>query len=79
MNIKKLTAMNISLYDFKNLPDQTQRDLVITQGRVLNERILDSLKYVLYEISCFSVEVIYNTRNGKMEGLNVYQKAVYAT
>jgi len=71
--------MNISFYDFKNLPDQTQKDIAINEGRVLNERVLNSLKYVLYEVSCFSVEVIYNTDNGKMEGLNVFQKAVYAT
>lgn len=71
--------MNISFYDFKNLPDQTQKDIVINEGRVMNERVLNSLKYVLYEVSCFSVEVIYNTDNGKMEGLNVFQKAVYAT
>ncbi|KFE99835.1 hypothetical protein IX39_04040 [Chryseobacterium formosense] len=71
--------MNISFYDFKNLPDQTQKDIAINEGRVMNERVLNSLKYVLYEVSCFSVEVIYNTDNGKMEGLNVFQKAVYAT
>ncbi|MGD1317857.1 hypothetical protein [Chryseobacterium sp. 2R14A] len=71
--------MNISFYDFKNLPDQTQKDIVINEGRVMDERVLNSLKYVLYEVSCFSVEVIYNTNNGKMEGLNVFQKAVYAS
>lgn len=71
--------MNISFYDFKNLPNQTQKDIAINEGRVMNERVLNSLKYVLYEVSCFSVEVIYNTDNGKMEGLNVFQKAVYAT
>lgn len=71
--------MNISFYDFKNLPDQTQKEIVINEGRVMNERILNSLKFVLYEVSCFSVEVIYNTQNGKMEGLNVFQRAVYAT
>lgn len=71
--------MNISFYDFKNLPDQTQKDIAINEGRVMNERVLNSLKYVLYEVSCFSVEVIYNTDNGKMEGLNVFQKAVYTT
>lgn len=71
--------MNISFYDFKNLPDQTQKEIVINEGRVMNERILNSLKFVLYEVSCFSVEVIYNTQNGKMEGINVFQRAVYST
>ncbi|MFY1045809.1 hypothetical protein [Chryseobacterium sp. GP-SGM7] len=71
--------MTISLYDFKNLPNQTQSDLVINQGRIMNERVLNTLKYVLYEISCFSVEVIYNNENGKIEGMNVFQnKAAYS-
>ncbi|MGI9652902.1 hypothetical protein [Chryseobacterium sp. RLHN22] len=71
--------MNISFYDFKNLPAQTQKDLVISEGRILNERMLNSLKYVLYEMTCFNVEVIYNENNGKVEGLNVFQKVIYAT
>lgn len=71
--------MNISLYDFKNLPNQTQSELVINQGRIMNERILNTVKYVLYEISCFSVEVIYNIENGKIEGMNVFQnKGAYS-
>jgi len=71
--------MNISFYDFKNLPAQTQKDLVISEGRIMNERMLNSLKYVLYEMTCFNVEVIYNENNGKVEGMNVFQKAIYAT
>lgn len=71
--------MNISFYDFKNLPNQTQWDIAITEGKVMNERVLDSLKYVLYELSHFTVEIIYNTSKDKMEGLNVYpNQAVYA-
>ena len=72
--------MNISLYDFKNLPNQTQSELVINEGRIMNERILNTLKYVLYEISFFSVEVIYNIENGKIEGMNIFQnKAAYSS
>lgn len=71
--------MNISLYDFKNLPNQTQSELVINQGKIMNERILNTFRYVLYEISCFSVEVIYNNENGKIEGINVFQnRAAYS-
>ncbi|WP_144281930.1 hypothetical protein [Chryseobacterium echinoideorum] len=72
--------MNISFYDFKNLPNQTQWDIAVNEGRVMNERILDSLKYVLYELSHFTVEIIYNTAKNKMEGVNVYPKqTVYAS
>lgn len=71
--------MNISYYDFKNLPDQTQCSMVMNNGRVMNERTINQLKYVLYEISCFTVEIIYNTAKDKIAGVNVYQnKAAYA-
>ncbi|MDQ8143377.1 MULTISPECIES: hypothetical protein [Chryseobacterium] len=72
--------MNISLYDFRNLPSQTQSEIVIEQGRLLNEKVMSSFKYVLYEISSFSVEVIYKNTDGKIVGLNIFQNtSAYAT
>jgi hypothetical protein len=72
--------MNISYYDFQNLPDQqTQYNVVVNQGRIMNERIIDNLKYALYEVSYFSVEIIYNTLNNKIAGMNVFQnRSAYA-
>lgn len=70
----KLATMNISYYDFQNLPDkQSQYDVVVNQGRIMNETIIKNLKYSLYEVSSFSVEIIYNTINNKVAGLNVFQ------
>lgn len=66
--------MHISYYDFQNLPDKkTQCDIVLNQGRIMNERIINNLKYSLYEVSSFSVEIIYNTINNKIAGLNIFQ------
>ncbi|MDQ0595208.1 hypothetical protein QFZ37_003577 [Chryseobacterium ginsenosidimutans] len=71
--------MNISYYDFKNMPNQAQCSFVMNEGRVMNERTVDTIKYILYEVSYFSVEVIYNTQNNKIEGMNVFQnKGAYA-
>jgi hypothetical protein len=51
----------------------------MNQGRVMNETTIDKLKYVLYEISYFTVEIIYNTANNTIAGMNVFQnKAVYS-
>ncbi|UZT98744.1 hypothetical protein ODZ84_03995 [Chryseobacterium fluminis] len=73
--------MNISYYDFQNLPDQqTQYNLVINQGRIMNERVIDNLKYALYEISCFTVEIVYNTKSNKLAGMTIFQnRSVYST
>lgn len=65
--------MNISYYDFKNMPDQDQCSWVINEGKVMNERTVKTIKYVLYEVSHFTVEVIYNMMNDKIEGINVFQ------
>ncbi len=71
--------MNISFYDFKNLTDYDQCNLVIHNGKVMNERTSNHLKYILYEFSNFTVEVIYNLSNEKTSVINVFQnKAAYA-
>lgn len=71
--------MNISYYDFKNLPDCMQCQMALDQGQMMEERTLDQLKYVLYQISNFSVEIIYNTFSEKIAAFNVYQnRSVYA-
>ena len=69
----KKTAMNISYYDFKNLPNQTQCSFAINEGRIMNERTVKTIKYILYEVSHFSVEVIHDTLSDKIEVINVFQ------
>jgi len=71
--------MNISYYDFKNLPNESQCDIVLNQGHLMNETIKNELKFVLYEISSFSVEIVYNKNNNRIAAMNVYQnKSAYA-
>ena len=71
--------MEISLYDFKNLPLQNQSEIVLSEGRLMNEQIMSSFRYALYEISSFSVELIYHIVKNKVEGLNIYQnRAAYS-
>ena len=65
--------MSISYYDFKNLPIQSQCELVLSEGRVISEISKDGLKFVLYELSSFSVEIVHKTINNKIEGLSVFQ------
>lgn len=65
--------MSISYYDFKNLPMQSQYELVLAEGKVISETHKDGIKFVLYELSSFSVEIVYKTINNKVEGLSVFQ------
>ncbi|MCS3869413.1 hypothetical protein J3D55_002329 [Chryseobacterium ginsenosidimutans] len=65
--------MSISYYDFKNLTDQSQQELVITEGVVINEIYKNELRFVIYKLSSFSVEIVYNTVNGKIESFTAFQ------
>ncbi|KIC61446.1 hypothetical protein [Chryseobacterium taiwanense] len=71
--------MIISYYDFQNLPDrQTQYDYVLSHGHLISERTVSQSKYVLYEISNFSVELIYNISLDKILGMNIFEnKSIY--
>lgn len=65
--------MAISYYDFKNLPDHSQQELVLAEGKLISETYKNELKFMLYEISSFSVEIVYNKNNNKVAGLSVFQ------
>ncbi|MCY0970102.1 hypothetical protein [Chryseobacterium wangxinyae] len=65
--------MSISYYDFKNLSMQSQYELAFAEGKVISETSKDGLRFVLYELSSFTVEIVYKTINNKIEGLSVFQ------
>ncbi len=65
----------ISYYDFKNLPNKSQCELVLNEGHMMNETVKDELKFVLYKVSSFAVEIVYNKNNG-IAAMNVYQNRV---
>ena len=68
--------MNISYYDFKNLPNESQCDIIFSEGHLMSETVKNELRFVLYEISQFSVELVYN--KNRIATINVYQnKAAY--
>ena len=70
--------MAISYYDFINLSSPSQQKLVVSEGLVINEDSRDGLKFVLYEMTSFSVEIVYNTVTNKIVGLSTFQnKGIY--
>ncbi|RRQ45609.1 hypothetical protein DTW91_09605 [Chryseobacterium sp. SC28] len=72
VNPIKTTAMAISYYDFKNLPNHSQCDIVLNHGQLMNETMKDGLKFVLYQISSFFVELVYS-HNNRIAAMNVFQ------
>jgi len=65
--------MSISYYDFNNLSKESQLELVMAAGKLISETYKNDLKVVLYEVSFFSVEIVYNTINGKVASFSAFQ------
>jgi len=65
--------MAISYYDFNNLPKESQYELVMAEGKLINEIFKNELKFVLCEVSSFSVEIVFNRVNNKIASLSVFQ------
>ena len=71
--------MDISYYEFTNLPDEMQFDIVLSQGKMINENTVSNSQYVLYELSSFSVEIIYSLSKNKISGKNIFlNRAAYS-
>ncbi|MCY0968602.1 hypothetical protein [Chryseobacterium wangxinyae] len=71
--------MDISYYEFTNLPDEMQFDIVLRQGKMINESTVSNSRYVLYELSSFSVEIIYSLSKNKIAGKNIFlNRAAYS-
>lgn len=65
--------MAISYYDFNNLTKEFQYELVMAEGKLINEIFKNDLKFALYEVSSFSVEIVFNMTNNKIASLSVFQ------
>jgi len=65
--------MAISYYNFKDLPDHSQQKLVMTEGKLINETVKRDLKFLFYQVSSFTVEIVHNMNNNKIVSLSAYQ------
>ena len=71
--------MDISYYEFTNLPDEMQFDIVLSRGKMINENTVSNSRYVLYELSSSSVEIIYSLSKNKISGKNIFlNRAAYS-
>ena len=64
--------MSISYYNFNNLSKESQIEIVMTEGKIINETIKSNLRFVVYELFSFSVEIVYNINNNKIAGLSAF-------
>ena len=78
-NLEKLkeknNKMQYSFYDYTNLPDEIQYDILFTKGVFISDRILGDLKFVLYTLFGFYVEVTYESELNKIVSKTVFFNA----
>lgn len=66
--------MSISYYDFKNMQNHSQHELVLSKGKVLSETYKNELKIVIYDMQSFSVEIVYHIVTNKITSLSAFHK-----
>nr|MUH39673.1 hypothetical protein [Zobellia laminariae] len=60
----------MGIYEFNVLDDHSKYDLVFTKGQFVDTVIEKETKYVLYSLSYFWVELVYNSTNNKIIGIS---------
>lgn len=62
----------ISFFEFTQLSDEQQYDLLFREGEFLDYSIRNDVKFALYKLYNFFVEVVYYTELNKIVSLSSY-------
>jgi hypothetical protein len=62
------------IHDFKELEQEMQAQVVCMRGQYLGERSRDGWLIVLYQVSSFYVEVIFQPHNGSLISFHASEK-----
>lgn len=56
----------MTLYQFKLLPDEKQYEITFTEGDFIDCYLAGNVRYALYAVNRFFVEVEYNRKKNKI-------------
>lgn len=59
----------MGIYEFNILCEHDKYDTVFTKGQFVDTVNMDNIKYVLYSLSDFWIEVQYNSKTNKIIGI----------
>lgn len=65
--------MNLSFYDFTQLPDEQQFNLVFKEGEFIDSKEIGKNRFALYKLYGFFVELQYNVLQNKLVNKLVFQ------
>ena len=62
----------MGIYDFNILSEHDQYDKVFNKGQFVDAIIKEEIKYALYAVSMFWVEVTYDAMSNKIAGIKSF-------
>ena len=62
----------MGIYDFNLLTDHYKYDIVFTKGQFVDTVTKEKIKYALYAVSMFWVEVAYDAKDNKITGIKSF-------
>jgi 5-hydroxyisourate hydrolase-like protein (transthyretin family) len=65
----------LSFYEFTQLSEEGQYELVFKEGEFLNSSTKNDLKFALYKLYSFFVEVVYDAQRNKVVSLTSFMYA----
>jgi hypothetical protein len=65
----------LSFYEFTQLSKEEQYDLVFREGEFINSSFKNDVKFALYQLHSFYVEVTYNAKDNRIVNLTSYMSA----
>lgn len=63
----------MTLYEFNSLSEHNKYDITFKEGAFLNYRLEDNLRYALYAVDMFFVEVEYNNNKNKIQNVRSFK------
>jgi len=66
----------MTLYQFKLLKEQEQYNTVWERGVLIDARMADGYKFLLYKMDSFYVEIKYNAEKNNIEGLRSFSSVM---
>jgi len=65
----------VSFYEFSQLPQEEQYELAFTKGEFIDVSEKDNVRFALYKLYDFYVEVVYDFVNNKIVNLTSFLKS----
>lgn len=68
-------SKELSFYEFTQLPEEKQYEIVFSSGEFVDSSVKGEVKFVLYKLYSFFVEVAYNSYDNKIMNMSTFMNS----